>query len=160
MTLRAARTGMPASTATVTIRTTTGRANSGGERKLTNVTATRIAAMENAIATTIAITTVTEIATATNWHPSVASDAAKASAGFYEPVGGFSGFTTLMTWAGWVASRFGGTYFGVFCLGFFFSRPLESLFPIPGSMPRVPGLWLPSERSSRVRHRVSWYARS
>jgi hypothetical protein len=54
----------------------------------------------------------------------------------YEPVVGLSGVIAVDTTCdGWLVSRLGGTYFGVFFLGFFASRLRLSLFPIPNSMP-------------------------
>ncbi len=56
---------------------------------------------------------------------------------YCEPVGGFSGLIVEITCDGWPASRFGGANFGVVFLGFFFSRPRASLFPMGPSMPRL-----------------------
>ena len=62
---------------------------------------------------------------------------------YYEPVGGLSGVMAVdTTCEGWLVSRLGGTYFGVFFFGFFASRLRLSLFPIPNSMPRLPNLLL------------------
>ena len=61
----------------------------------------------------------------------------------YEPVGGFSGVIAVETTCdGWLVSRLGGAYFGVFFFGFLASRLRLSLFPMPNSMPRVTNLLL------------------
>jgi len=52
-------------------------------------------------------------------------------ANLYEPVGGFSGVIAVETTCdGWLVSRLGGAYFGVFFLGFLASRLRRSLFPM------------------------------
>jgi hypothetical protein len=79
---------------------------------------------------------------------------------YYEPVVGLSGVIAVDTTCdGWLVSRLGGTYFGVFFFGFLASRLRLSLFPIPNSMPRLADLLLASVRLLALDFRSSTRSR-